>query len=83
MRSSITEDGVTTTRVSLVGTVRAGVEPGCRVLTAAGTTYQLIGGDRSLLQPGTRVRVHGTPAPEQPTTCLHPHPLRVLHAAPA
>src|SRR4029453_5190736 len=45
-------------KVTVTGTVRAGVEPGCRLLDAdGGGPYLLVGGERARLRPGARVAV--------------------------
>ncbi|HKE99060.1 MAG TPA: hypothetical protein VKG45_09040 [Actinomycetes bacterium] len=64
----------------LVGTVSAGVEPGCMLLGAAGRTWLLLGGDRSLLRPGRRVEVTGEPVANIMTTCQQGRPFRVRSA---
>jgi len=61
--------------VTVDGIVEAGVEPGCRVLTAGGTSYLLVGGTD--VPMGVRVRVTGVLQPGVLTTCQQGTPLRV------
>ncbi|MFL6127978.1 MAG: hypothetical protein ACJ73E_02805 [Mycobacteriales bacterium] len=60
--------------VTLDGVVDSGVEPGCKVLTAAGGTYLLLGGD---VPVGVPVRVTGVLQPGVLTTCQQGTPIRV------
>ena len=61
--------------VTVDGIVEPGVEPGCRVLIAGGTSYLLLGGEDVPL--GVRVRVTGVLQPGVLTTCQQGTPLRV------
>jgi hypothetical protein len=63
--------------VTVRGTVSTGVEAGCLMLTANGTAYQLVGGDRSALRAGRTVEVVGEVQPELATTCQQGTPLLV------
>jgi hypothetical protein len=63
--------------VTLHGTVKDGVEPGCTLLTTASDTYLLLGGDKAALKTGATVTVYGTPAPDLMTTCQQGTPFRV------
>lgn len=67
---------------TLTGTVEAGVEGGCLVLASGGTTYLLLGGDRSVLKPGVSVTVRGRPTPGVVTTCMQGVPFQVSSAGP-
>jgi hypothetical protein len=60
--------------ITLDGVVEAGVEPGCKVLTAGGATYQVLGGD---VPVGVPVRVTGLLQPGVLTTCQQGTPIRV------
>lgn len=60
--------------VTLDGVVEAGVEPGCKVLTAAGQMYLVLGQDVPL---GVPVRVTGVLQPGVLTTCQQGTPIRV------
>jgi hypothetical protein len=60
----------------LVGTVSAGVEGGCHLLTSGGTTYQLVGGGRDVVD-GQRVQVEGTVRRDMVTTCQEGVPFLV------
>jgi hypothetical protein len=60
--------------VTVDGVAEAGVEPGCRVLTAGGATYLLLGPDVPL---GVPVRVTGILQPGVLTTCQQGTPIRV------
>ena len=62
----------------LSGTVTAGVEYGCLLLDR----YQLVGGPRELLTPGTRVRVTGRPDPTLRTTAQQGTPFVVSAVEP-
>ena len=57
------------------GVIEAGVEPGCRVLTAGSTRYLLLGGKDVPL--GVPVRVQGLLQPGVLSTCQQGTPLRV------
>ena len=61
-------------RSPLDGVVETGVEPGCKVLTAGGTTYQVLGED---VPVGVPVRVTGVLQPGVLTTCQQGTPIRV------
>jgi hypothetical protein len=65
--------------VTVTGTVSEGVEPGCRLLGG----YLLVGGDRSKLQPGTRVAVTGRVDRDLLSTCQQGEPLVVTKIEPA
>jgi hypothetical protein len=60
--------------ITVDGVVEAGVEPGCKVLTAAGTQYELLGENIPL---GVPVRVTGVLQPGVLTTCQQGTPMRV------
>ena len=61
--------------VTIDGVIEAGVEPGCKVLTAGNTTYLILGGDD--VPMGVPVRVEGTLQPGVLSTCQQGTPLRV------
>jgi len=61
--------------VTIDGVIEAGVEPGCKVLTAGNTTYLILGGDD--VPTGVPVRVEGTLQPGVLSTCQQGTPLRV------
>jgi hypothetical protein len=68
-------------RTRLVGTVKAGVEPGCLLLDAeSGGDWLLLGGDRQVLRVGARVEVLGIQAQGIVTTCQQGRPFRVMAA---
>ncbi|HET8657627.1 MAG TPA: hypothetical protein VFM55_01360 [Micromonosporaceae bacterium] len=55
---------------SLTGTVEmSDIEGGCLVLRTGGVTYELLGGDRTLLRHGARVTVEGKVNPHVVTIC--------------
>ena len=60
--------------ITVDGVVEAGVEPGCKVLTAAGTQYQVLGDN---IPVGVPVRVTGVLQPGVLTTCQQGTPIRV------
>jgi Protein of unknown function (DUF5818) len=71
-------------QVTLTGTVRAGVEPGCLLLEAeSGGPYLLVGGERAKLRPGARVAVTGRVDRDLLSTCQQGEPLVVAEIEPA
>jgi hypothetical protein len=71
-------------KVTLVGTVTAGVEPNCLLLDAEnGGRYLLIGGERAELRPGRRVAVTGRVDRDLLSTCQQGEPLVVASIEPA
>ena len=58
------------------GVIEAGVEPGCRVLTACSIRYLLLGGGEDV-PLGVPVRVQGLLQPGVLSTCQQGTPLRV------
>ena len=71
--------------VTVVGTVAAGVEPGCLLLEAErGGSFLLVGGERAELRPGRRVAVTGRVDRSLLSTCQQGEPLVVasIEAAP-
>jgi hypothetical protein len=71
-------------KVTLVGTVTAGVEPNCLLLDAEnGGRYLLIGGERASLRPGRRVAVTGRVDRDLLSTCQQGEPLVVASIEPA
>jgi hypothetical protein len=60
--------------ITVDGIVEAGVEPGCKVLAAAGTQYQVLGEN---IPVGVPVRVTGILQPGVLTTCQQGTPIRV------
>jgi hypothetical protein len=76
----------TPVRVIAIGEVRTGGGPGCLLLAGErGRVWLLVGGDRSALAAGARVRVVGRPMAAQTGTggCLEGEPLQVVGVAPA
>ena len=61
--------------VTIDGVIEAGVEPGCKVLTAGNTKYLILGGGD--VPMGVPVRVEGTLQPGVLSTCQQGTPLRV------
>jgi hypothetical protein len=71
-------------QVTLTGTVRAGVEPGCLLLDAdGGGPYLLVGGERAELRPGARVAVTGRVERDLLSICQQGEPLVVASTEPA
>jgi hypothetical protein len=71
--------------VTVVGTVAAGVEPGCLLLQAErGGSFLLVGGERAELRPGRRLAVTGRVDRSLLSTCQQGEPLVVasIEAAP-
>ena len=66
--------------MEIEGTVEAGVEAGCLILTANGKTYNLVGGDPTVLKVGARVVVRGEEQPDLVTMCQQGIPFRVVEA---
>lgn len=60
--------------ITVDGVVETGVEPGCKVLTAGGKQYQVLGND---VPVGVPVRVTGVLQPGVLTTCQQGTPMRV------
>lgn len=60
--------------ITVDGVVETGVEPGCKVLTADGKQYQVLGTD---VPVGVPVRVTGVLQPGVLTTCQQGTPMRV------
>jgi hypothetical protein len=76
----------TAVRVIATGQVRAGGGPGCLLLAGErGRLWLLVGGDRTALTAGARVRVVGRPMAAQTGTggCLQGEPLQVVSVSPA
>jgi hypothetical protein len=70
--------------VTVVGTVAAGVEPGCLLLEAErGGSFLLVGGERAELRPGRRVAVTGRVDRSLLSTCQQGEPLVVASIAAA
>ena len=70
--------------VTVVGTVAAGVEPGCLLLEAErGGSFLLVGGERAELRPGARVAVTGWVDRGLLSTCQQGEPLVVASIAAA
>ena len=73
-----------TGKLTVTGTVRAGVEPGCLLLEAAGGgPWLLVGGERARLRPGARVAVTGRVERDLLSTCQQGEPLVVAAIEPA
>ena len=80
-RTEPTRPGV---EVTVTGTVRAGVEPGCLLLEdQAGGRFLLVGGERAELAPGRRVAVTGRVDRGLLSTCQQGEPLVVASIEPA
>lgn len=61
--------------VTIDGVIEAGVEPGCKVLTAGNTKFLILGGND--VPMGVPVTVEGTLQPGVLSTCQQGTPLRV------
>ncbi|SDP35148.1 hypothetical protein [Lentzea jiangxiensis] len=59
------------------GTVSAGVEPGCTLLSTPGEQYLLLGADPAIAVDGAVVEVSGRPDPGAVTTCQQGTPFAV------
>jgi Protein of unknown function (DUF5818) len=71
-------------RVIATCRVEAGGGPGCLLLaTDRGRTWLLVGGDRTVLAAGARVRVAGERVASRTAGCQQGEPLRVREATPA
>lgn len=64
-------------RMTLSGTVRAGVEAGCLVLRDDGTLYLLLD-DQDRMKPGEKVTVTGYVEKDAMSYCMQGKPFRVL-----
>jgi hypothetical protein len=70
-------------RLTVTGTIREGVEPGCMLLDAEpGGRYLLVGGDRGELRAGARVKVTGRVDRNLLSTCQQGEPLVVASIQP-
>jgi hypothetical protein len=71
-------------RLTVTGTIREGVEPGCMLLDAkpGGGRYLLVGGDRGELRVGARVKVTGRVDRNLLSTCQQGEPLVVASIQP-
>ncbi|MGI5236531.1 hypothetical protein [Dactylosporangium sp. CA-139066] len=63
--------------MSIHGTIREGVEPGCVLLATDAKTYLLIGGDKAMLKTGSQVTVYGVEQNDLMTTCQQGTPFKV------
>jgi hypothetical protein len=70
-------------QLTVTGTVEAGVEPGCTLLSTGDKVYLLVGGDRAVIERSRRLTVVGTPQPDLMSTCQQGVPFRVSEARPA
>ena len=71
-------------QITVTGTLRDGVEPGCVLLQSEqGTKYLLVGGDRGKLTAGGRVQVTGVLSPDLLSICQEGQPLLVRSIKPA
>jgi hypothetical protein len=70
-------------QIIVTGTVVEGVEGGCLLLEGGGTSYLLVGGDRSQLRSGARVAVTGRVDRGLLSTCQQGEPLVVSAIKPA
>jgi len=68
--------------LTLSGTVEPGVEAGCHLLTAGGSTYQLIWGQGEIID-GQRVEVMGAVSEGLMTTCQQGIPFVVERLIPS
>ena len=70
---------------TITGTLSAGVEPGCLLLSGSAGEYLLIIGDpaqRAAAKPGAKVTAVGTPDPGMMTTCQQGTPFAVTTLTP-
>jgi hypothetical protein len=71
-------------QITVTGTLRDGVEPGCVLLQSEqGIEYLLVGGDRGKLTAGGRVQVTGVLSPDLLSICQEGQPLLVRSIKPA
>ena len=77
---TLVPSGKAGTRLTLRGTVSPGVETGCHLLTANGTTYLLIWNGGEIVD-GQRVEVFGAVRPDAMTTCQQGVPFMVERLA--
>lgn len=69
--------------ISVIGTVQAGVEAGCKILvTTTSRPYLLLGGDPAVVRIGARLLVTGELRPDVATFCQQGIPLKVISAVP-
>ncbi len=65
---------------TLSGVVEDGVEGRCLILRDGGVAYQLLGGDPTVIRPGSRVVVTGHVATGIMTYCMQGKPFQVSSA---
>jgi hypothetical protein len=68
--------------MTITGQVEEGVESGCLVMRYDGQTYQLVGGDKSVVRAGARLTMRGSTV-DLLSTCMQGKPFQVLEAHPA
>ncbi len=69
--------------ITVTGTVHAGVEHGCQILRSGSLAWVLVGGDRTVVRPGARIRVTGTVSVGRASTCQQGQTLVVQKASAA
>jgi hypothetical protein len=69
--------------VTLTGDLVGGVEPNCVLMRSGDKQYLLLGGNRSIIKPDTRVTVRGRVVQGIMTTCQQGIPFQVVDAGPA
>jgi hypothetical protein len=67
----------------LTGVVEEGVERGCLIMRTGGKVYLLMGGDRSVVKSGAKVKVRGRLDSGMISYCQQGEPFQVLEAHPA
>jgi hypothetical protein len=66
--------------VTLSGQVEAGVEANCLILRADGKTYQLVGGDKTIVKAGNNVVVRGHVVKGLMSYCMQGQPFQITEA---
>lgn len=74
--------GPTYGQQTLSGQVQTGVEPGCLVLRDATGTYQLLGGDPTVVYPGAWIIATGHVVTGVMSYCMQGRPFQVVAAQP-
>lgn len=67
----------------MTGQVAEGVESGCLLLSNAGKSYLLMGGDPAVVRAGAKLTVRGRIAEGVLSTCQQGTPFQVIEARPA
>jgi hypothetical protein len=79
--SGVAKSGAAQPEQTITGQVEAGVERGCLVLRDATGTYQLLGGDPTVVYPGANVSLTGHVVTGVMSYCMQGKPFQITHAS--